>query len=204
VYGYWNEGGQKNVVEMMLYIASRFFSSTPIPTTPPTSTPQTGCLHPDYAGYFETPKQYLAWYEQHGTLRGTDAPVAAVLLYRKHVITSQPYIVQLIRQMEVEGVIPVPIFLNGVEVRPSFGLHAFVTICASAAACQFLVGFCHCNLTQRAATGAYCGEGSADHHTRAGCSSIWCSAAFERTATRCCKGVQKREQFLCQLILVVG
>jgi magnesium chelatase subunit H len=102
----------------MIYIASRFFSSTLIPLRPPLSTPPTGCLHPDYAGYFESPKQYLAWYEKHGALRGTGAPVTAVLLYRKHVITSQPYIVQLIRQMEAEGVIPVPTFLNGVEVWP--------------------------------------------------------------------------------------
>ena len=43
--------------------------------------------------------------------------MAAVLLYRKHVITEQPYIGQLITQMEVEGVIPLPIFINGVEAH---------------------------------------------------------------------------------------
>lgn len=133
MYGYWNEGGQTNVVEMMLYIASRFFSGTPITPTPPVSTPPTGCLHPDYTGYFETPKQYLAWYAEHGALRGTGAPVAAVLLYRKHVITSQPYIVQLVRQMEAEGVIPVPVFLNGVEVRPTLA-SMYLSRCLHAAA----------------------------------------------------------------------
>ena len=43
--------------------------------------------------------------------------MAAVLLYRKHVITEQPYIGQLITQMEAEGVIPLPIFINGVEAH---------------------------------------------------------------------------------------
>ncbi len=38
-----------------------------------------------------------------------------VLLYRKHVITSQPYIAQLVRCLEAGGVRPVPIFINGVE-----------------------------------------------------------------------------------------
>ncbi len=46
-----------------------------------------------------------AWprYQREGPLRGTDAPVTAVLLYRKHVITEQPYIAQLVTQMEAEG-----------------------------------------------------------------------------------------------------
>jgi magnesium chelatase subunit H len=39
------------------------------------------------------------------------------LLYRKHVITGQPYIMDLISCLEKEGVIPVPIFINGVEAH---------------------------------------------------------------------------------------
>jgi cobalamin biosynthesis Mg chelatase CobN len=57
------------------------------------------------------------WYEREGPLRGTGAPVVAVLLYRKHVITEQQYIPQLIRQMESEGLLPLPIFINGVEAH---------------------------------------------------------------------------------------
>jgi hypothetical protein len=60
------------------------------PPPPPLETPATGCLHPDAPGrYFKTPGEYWAWYRQHGRLAGTDAPVVAVLLYRKHVITEQ-------------------------------------------------------------------------------------------------------------------
>lgn len=47
-----------------------------------------------------------------------------ILLYRKHVITEQPYIAQLIECMEQYGLRPLPIFINGVEahtvVRPGW------------------------------------------------------------------------------------
>lgn len=93
-----------------------------------------GCLHPDYDGYFASPAEYLEWYARHGALAGhTDAPTVAVLLYRKHVITQQGYIAQLVRCFEADGVRPVPIFINGIEAHtvvrhcptPSCRLHRF-------------------------------------------------------------------------------
>ncbi|MBD1218385.1 MAG: magnesium chelatase subunit H [Aphanizomenon flos-aquae Clear-A1] len=42
-------------------------------------------------------------------------PVIGILLYRKHVITKLPYISQLIGYFEKAGLIPLPIFINGVE-----------------------------------------------------------------------------------------
>lgn len=59
----------------------------------------------------------MRWYRKQGPNRDTGAPVVAVLLYRKHVITDQPYIAQLIECMEGQGVIPLPIFINGVEAH---------------------------------------------------------------------------------------
>lgn len=59
----------------------------------------------------------FSWYERAGPLRGQGAPAVAVLLYRKHVVTKQPYIMQLLRQMEAGGLIPLPIFINGVEAH---------------------------------------------------------------------------------------
>ncbi|MEQ8958841.1 MAG: cobaltochelatase subunit CobN, partial [Coleofasciculus sp. C2-GNP5-27] len=46
---------------------------------------------------------------------GGSFPIVGILLYRKHVVSKQPYIPQLIRQFENAGLIPVPIFINGVE-----------------------------------------------------------------------------------------
>ena len=64
-----------------------------------------------------SPQDYLDWYQSHvGTFHETSLQsVIGILLYRKHVITKQPYIPQLIKHFEKEGLIPLPIFINGVE-----------------------------------------------------------------------------------------
>lgn len=118
IYGYWNQGGLDNVVSMFVYLVDQYFKTTGIRAAPPVETPATGCLHPDAPGvYFKSPAEYMKWYERSGRLRGSGAPVVAVLLYRKHVITNQPYIPQMIRKMEEDGLIPVPVFINGVEAH---------------------------------------------------------------------------------------
>ena len=110
-YGYWNQGGVDNVVEMFLYLVGQYV--IPVGPTavfkpkPVIETPSTGCLHPDYSGgFFAEPSDYMRWYEREGALRGTGSPVVAVLLYRKHVITNQYYIPQLIKEMEVNLTLP--------------------------------------------------------------------------------------------------
>ncbi|GAX76816.1 hypothetical protein CEUSTIGMA_g4262.t1 [Chlamydomonas eustigma] len=121
IYGYWNQGGLSNVVSMFLYLLDAYrLQPSVVPPEPLVETPALGCLHPMYhggRGYFGTPAEYMKWYQREGPLRGSNAPVAAVLLYRKHVVTEQPYIAQLISQMESEGVLPIPIFINGVEAH---------------------------------------------------------------------------------------
>jgi len=133
IYGYWNAGGPENVAALCWVLADKYFN-LPIGDIPPViETPAMGLLHPDYDGYFETPKTYLNWYLSRETASShhppahhpsplypsptspTGLPRIAILLYRKHVITHQPYIPQLIRAFETAGLIPVPIFINGVE-----------------------------------------------------------------------------------------
>ena len=62
---------------------------------------------------------YLDWFERErdSPPLPADAPTVAVLLYRKHVITQQPYLADLVRAMEESGLRPVPIFINGVEAH---------------------------------------------------------------------------------------
>lgn len=72
-----------------------------------------GCLHPDHVGFFDSPGAYLKWYERSGPVTDAGAPTVAVLLYRKHVITQQLYIEQLVRILEAKGIRPIPIFING-------------------------------------------------------------------------------------------
>jgi magnesium chelatase subunit H len=145
IYGYWNAGGVDNVASMFWYLAQTYLGIPVDDIPPAIETPNMGLLHPDYEGYFESPVAYLDWYETareqgHGGARGhggagerrldapahSDAPMrrcadaptpprVAILLYRKHVITRQPYIPQLIRAFEAAGLAPLPIFINGVE-----------------------------------------------------------------------------------------
>jgi cobalamin biosynthesis Mg chelatase CobN len=58
-----------------------------------------------------------------------------ILLYRKHVITEQPYIAQLIETMEQYGLRPLPIFINGVEAHTvaSAGGSSKLSCCAASA-----------------------------------------------------------------------
>ncbi|MEG4350958.1 magnesium chelatase subunit H [Microcoleus sp. LAD1_D3] len=134
IYGYWNAGGADNVVSMFWIIAEKYLGLKVAEIPPPVETPNMGLLHPDYNGYFESPRQYLDWYlgnhigrsgqDARSTKFGTNgfpnsnevkSPVVGILLYRKHVITKQPYIPQLIRYFEDAGIVPLPIFINGVE-----------------------------------------------------------------------------------------
>ncbi|MBW4519112.1 MAG: magnesium chelatase subunit H [Scytolyngbya sp. HA4215-MV1] len=126
IYGYWNAGGSENVAALFWTIAEKYLGLTIGEIPPPLETPNMGLLHPEYLGYFESPRQYLEWYrrqEEGGRKQGSEEskpqtsnlPIVGILLYRKHVITKQAYIPQLIRAFEQAGLVPLPIFINGVE-----------------------------------------------------------------------------------------
>ncbi|GMH35161.1 hypothetical protein BSKO_03029 [Bryopsis sp. KO-2023] len=117
VYSYWNQGGLENVKNMFLYIVDQYLGPTGLPETGVVETPQTGCLHPDYDGYFASPAEYLKWYEANGPVKTRNAPTVGVMVYRKHVITGAEYVRQLITLIEEGGLRPVPIFINGVEAH---------------------------------------------------------------------------------------
>jgi len=124
IYGYWNAGGTENVASMFWTIAEKYLSLKVGEIPPPIETPNIGLLHPNFPGYLESPKQYLEWYQNQTTENpprqptnniSATRPIIGILLYRKHVITKQPYIAQLIRHFENAGLTPLPIFINGVE-----------------------------------------------------------------------------------------
>ncbi|MDZ7991358.1 MAG: magnesium chelatase subunit H [Nostoc sp. EfeVER01] len=125
IYGYWNAGGSENVASLFWTLAEKYLNLKVGDIPPLIETPNIGLLHPDYQGFFESPKAYLEWYLVGQSSRlplskgAQDAhptkPIVGILLYRKHVITKQPYIPQLIRSFEKAGLTPLPIFINGVE-----------------------------------------------------------------------------------------
>ena len=114
IYGYWNAGGADNVAALFWFLAEQYLGLPIGDISPPIETPNMGLLHPAYSGYFVSPCEYLSWYRQAQPQR-QDWPVVGMLIYRKHVITKQPYIHQLISQFEQAGLVPLPIFINGVE-----------------------------------------------------------------------------------------
>ncbi|MBE9189724.1 magnesium chelatase subunit H [Gloeocapsopsis crepidinum LEGE 06123] len=116
IYGYWNAGGIENVAALVWTLAEKYLNLKVGEIPPPVETPNIGLLHPEYQGYFESPREYLKWYQSRG--QGSKVggqSIVGILLYRKHVVTQQPYIPQLIRRFEDAGLIPLPIFINGVE-----------------------------------------------------------------------------------------
>jgi len=120
IYGYWNAGGVDNFAAMCWTLAETYLGLKVGEIPSVIETPNIGLLHPDYQGYFTSPREYLEWYQEKGKgkrekAKVVNTPVVGILLYRKHVITKQPYIPQLIRHFEAEGLIPLPIFINGVE-----------------------------------------------------------------------------------------
>jgi magnesium chelatase subunit H len=90
---------------------------------PPKETPPFGCYHPDLeradAPWPTSVTEYLEWYDKTPARAALppDAPSVAILLYRKHVITKQPYLAGLVEAMQEKGVRPIPMFINGVEAH---------------------------------------------------------------------------------------
>ncbi|MFB2646788.1 magnesium chelatase subunit H [Raphidiopsis sp. BLCC-F218] len=115
IYGYWNAGGKENVAALFWILAEKYLGLKVENIPEPIETPNMGLLHPDYPGFFLSPRAYLEWYGGRGDGHIQEKPVVAILLYRKHVITKQNYIPQLIKKFENSGLIPLPIFINGVE-----------------------------------------------------------------------------------------
>ncbi|MEH2086503.1 magnesium chelatase subunit H [Nostoc sp.] len=121
IYGYWNAGGSENVASLFWTLAEKYLGLKVGDIPPLVETPNIGLLHPDYPGFFESPREYLEWHKTHcrdamnRVFPNSVSPVIGILLYRKHVITKQPYIPQLIRSFEKAGLTPLPIFINGVE-----------------------------------------------------------------------------------------
>ena len=130
-YAYWNQGGGRNVASMLVYLANEVLGvDTGLAPEAVEETPALGLWHPALPGGrpMTSAREYLRWHresytpalgkeEGNGGGLAPDAPTVAVLLYRKHVITRQGYIWQLLLGLERKGLRPLPIFINGVEAH---------------------------------------------------------------------------------------
>ena len=122
VYSYWNQGTQENIVSMLYYIIDTFsLSSTSAPqATSLIEAPSTAFYHPalyETQGYIQSRSQYVDWYEKTHTWVNKDTPRVGVLLYKKHVLSDQAYIGNMLTLMETQGIMPIPVFITGVEAH---------------------------------------------------------------------------------------
>ena len=130
VYSYWNQGGEKNIVSMLFTIINelQLAEKTNVTSTPSVESfrpdpvvenPGVGLFHPNYkAGeYFTSPRRYAEWFKSQHSWVTEDTPRVGLLLYRKHVISGQTYIGNMITLLQSEGIMPVPVFINGVEAH---------------------------------------------------------------------------------------
>ncbi|KAM3098787.1 DUF3479 domain-containing protein [Phormidesmis sp. 146-35] len=79
VYGYWNAGGSDNVAALFWTLAEKYLGLEIGEIAAPIETPNIGLLHPDYAGYFESPQQYLDWYATKQTPSSLLPPPSSLL-----------------------------------------------------------------------------------------------------------------------------
>jgi magnesium chelatase subunit H len=120
LYRYWNAGGIDNVSALFLYLARHGLGLRSGEIPPVRESPDLGLWHPDHPSPFASPRDYLAWFAGHRPESQPERgnwPVVGLLLYRKHVITAQPYLPQLIRAFEAAQLVPLPVFINGVEAH---------------------------------------------------------------------------------------
>lgn len=117
VYAYWNAGGVENIISMFVYITREVLERDHLgDISAVVQIPNIGLLHPEYDGYFDHPGQYIEWYDKRYPER-TEWPRVGILLYRKHVISKLPYIKEFIEMMEKAHILPLPVFITGVEAH---------------------------------------------------------------------------------------
>jgi magnesium chelatase subunit H len=93
---------------------------SPPEPAPVRETPPYGIYHPqlfEKQGYLDSPGEYVEWYEKTHSWVTADTPRVGILLYRKHVVSEQGYIPNMITLLEAEGIMPIPIFITGVEAH---------------------------------------------------------------------------------------
>ena len=107
VYSYWNEGGLDNVVSMLYLIIKELKLVDQTIITNPAKvkeTPLSAFYHPLLQNYIQSPREYVRWYEKTHPWVNEDTARVGILFYRKHVITGQEYIGNMIKLMESEGI----------------------------------------------------------------------------------------------------
>ncbi len=125
---YWNQPDVANITQMIRLIL-RDCLGRKLDIAPVRPIPTMGCFHPQAEHFFDEPKSYLKWYDQHlakqdtsqKAKRGDQAPrhrpLVALIAFRKHVVQRQRYHADLITALEDAGLAVLPLFVSGIEMH---------------------------------------------------------------------------------------
>ena len=129
IYSYWNQGSIENITTMLKLLVKelKLSNNNDIVIKPIVERPALGLYHPDLDTNVDnlsenelnsissSPKNYVNWYTKKHLWVDINTPRVGLLLYRKHVISNLGYIPNLIKLMESNGIMPIPVYINGVE-----------------------------------------------------------------------------------------
>lgn len=109
---YWDNATEENYAGLFAYLAGRVLDR-PIKVPPPKVFPSLALWHPDAPTVFDTLANYRAWADARLTDVGA-RPKVGILFYRSLVLANNTaMIAALIREVERQGGLPVPIWREG-------------------------------------------------------------------------------------------
>lgn len=115
---YWDNATEENYAGLFAYAAARLLGR-PIAVPPPVEFPSLALWHPEAKAAFSQIDDYLAW-EQARLSGGASRPLIGILFYRSLVLARNAEVVAaLIREVERQGGLPVPIWREGSRDRAS-------------------------------------------------------------------------------------
>jgi magnesium chelatase subunit H len=120
---YWNQPDPYNLTQMVRLILRDCLGQR-LDVAPVRIIPMMGCFHPATDELFPNPDAYLKWYRKQrdpkrrrGAAIPADAPLVAILTFRKHIVQRQQYVADLIEALEAQGMAVLPIVVSGIETH---------------------------------------------------------------------------------------
>ncbi len=120
---YWNQPDVYNLTHMVRLILRDCLGQN-LDVAPVRMIPTMGCFHPATDEFFPNPDAYLKWYRKHRNSKKRsnaalppDAPLVALLAFRKHIVQRQQYVADLIEALEAQGMAVLPIVVSGIEMH---------------------------------------------------------------------------------------
>lgn len=109
---YWNNATEENYAGLFAYAAARLLGRR-IAVPPPVEYPPLALWHPEAPAPFASPQAYLDW-ETARLPNGANRPRIGLIFYRSLVLADNAQMVTaLIREIERQGGLPVPVWREG-------------------------------------------------------------------------------------------